>query len=116
MRYYSETKLKAGELNLFTIWAMVAYARELNALYPSTNDDWFLDTQVADMVNWLNSVEEYLVVKEVNIDQITVEHVLKGLRWEAGLCRCDSDVTCYSEEYAEATLFLHYKLEERFAC
>lgn len=116
MRYWAEMIESAEKLNLYTIWAMMAHAHEINAAYPISKNDWFLNYQVGSLLKFVESAENYLEVLSVSIDQFTVEFVLNGLTWEAQMCMADSDTTLYYREYSRAAEFLRDKLAEKFKC
>ena len=116
MRYYNEMIACADKLNLYTIWAMLAHAQEINKQYPPTPGNWFLEHQVVSLVHCVDMVSKYLRVPSISIDQDTVDFVLQGLTHEAMLCRGDSDVTCYSLEYSMAAETLRDLLAEKFKC
>jgi hypothetical protein len=116
MRYFGQMIASADKLNLYTMWAMMAHAQEINAAHPISKDDWFLSHQVESLLDFVETAGKYLRVPSVSIDQFTVEFVLKGLNYEAMLCLADSDVTCYSWEYSSAAEFLRNKLAEKFRC
>lgn len=116
MRYFEQTLACADKLNLYTIWAMMVHAHEINSAHPINKDDWFLSYQVESLLGYIDMVSKYLKVPSVSIDQFTVEFVLKGLTYEAMLCLADTDATCYSWEYSSAAEFLRNKLAEKFRC
>lgn len=116
MRYWTEMRACADKLNLYTIWAMLAHAQEINKQYPISRDDWFLSRQVSSLLECVDLAQSSLHVPSVSIDQFTVDFILKGLTYEAMLCLADCDATCYSREYSRAAEFLRDKLAEKFKC
>lgn len=116
MRYWIELENERDKLNLYTIWAMMAYAHEINKQYPISKDSWFLAHQVKSLQQCIDLASDVLRVTDISIDQYTVDVVLDGLAYEAMLCRADCDVTCYSLEYSMAAEFLRDKLVEKFKC